>query len=102
MYTQATEGATVTHVYASRLGMGDVISLPDDGVRCTVTWADHSVDGKSVQVRIKGHWRRVVMLHISASVQVYETAPRCAHGDRFEHCDRECAWPEELDALYIG
>lgn len=88
--------------YAHSIGMGDVIQLPGDHRSWTVAWVDESVNGLSTHLRLVDHPSRVVVVNAHSSVHVSVNAPRCNHGSRFEHCDRDCAWPADIDALYLN
>ncbi len=88
--------------YVYRVGMGDVVTLAEDRRSWTVSWMESSVNGLSVHLRLVDHPSRVVVMNAHDTVHVSATAPRCDHGSRFEHCDRDCAWPAQLDSLYLN
>jgi len=81
----------------SQLGMGDRFQLNQHGPVTRVAWADHSIDGSVMYVRDADG--DVITLGLYARIHITAPAPRCGCGRRFENCEQDCVWPDELEEL---
>lgn len=86
-------------VAVSELSLGDTFRASRLGSVKTVAKAALSVDGRAVHL-IYGDRSRET-LDSGLRVERLTPAPACGCGLPFEHCEKECEWPDWLDNLYF-
>ncbi|MER5579475.1 hypothetical protein [Streptomyces massasporeus] len=94
---QRIEGMEYTEAFT--LGMGDYFRRDRHGKTYgPINWVDDSVDGTArfVETVKEGN----TTIHPFQRVYVTRRAPRCECGRRYEYCEEECPWPQELEDVY--
>lgn len=91
-------GGTDYNATVGNLGVGDTFRLEQHSLLMTVARIESSVDGVVRFVSIVNG--RTETLQTYRRCFLVSEAPRCRCGGRYEHCDRDCPWPDALEAAY--